>query len=162
MIAVEGFYYPLFRDLPDKTYTDKERLQGALEVTLGTSNKGFFGERKKVVGANLLTTKEEIERDYIESGKKQIDEYYIQIDEYHKGLNKEQKQKLIEEQKQLAEESIQQEKKTQMFEEILKREHEEYERREHEQEEQERELEEAAVKDAIDKPLKPIKTDLSD
>jgi hypothetical protein len=104
MIAVEGFYYPLFRDLPDKTYTDKERLQGALEVTLGTSNKGFFGERKKVVGANLLTTKEEIERDYIESGKKQIDEY-------HKGLNKEQKQKLIEEQKQLAEESIQQEKK---------------------------------------------------
>jgi hypothetical protein len=60
-IAVDGFYYGLFRDLPEKTYTNKESLEEALIMILNTSKRGFFGEKNKVVGIKMTTTKEEME-----------------------------------------------------------------------------------------------------
>jgi hypothetical protein len=113
--AAEGFYYPLFRDLPDKTYTNKDQLGEALQIMLDTSKKGFFGKRRKVVGVSLFTTREEIERNNIESHKRQISEYYKEVEKFYKGLDKEQKEKLIEERKRYQEKQIQETKRIEEF-----------------------------------------------
>jgi hypothetical protein len=123
--AAEGFYYPLFRDLPDKTYTDKEKLGEALQIMLDTSNK-IFGAKKKVVGVNLQVTREEIERNNIESHKRQIGAYYREIDKFHKGLDKKQKEILIEERKREQEKQIQE---TKRMEELLKQDQKETKQR---------------------------------
>ena len=60
-IAVNGFYYDLFRNLEDKTYTNKKSLEEALVVLLNTLRRDFFGGKNKVVGIKMITTKEEME-----------------------------------------------------------------------------------------------------
>ena len=61
-MAVDGFYYDLFRNLEDKTYTDKQSLEEALVVLLNNTKKDFFGKKNMVVGIKMITTKEEMEK----------------------------------------------------------------------------------------------------
>jgi hypothetical protein len=58
-IAVGGFYYGQFMDLPDKTYMNRANLEEALVVLSNTPGHGHHGV--KLVGVKLLTTKEELD-----------------------------------------------------------------------------------------------------
>jgi hypothetical protein len=126
-----GYYYDLFKDLPEKTYTNKAGLEEVLITQYNTSKKGSFGQKVRVVGVNLLTTKEEIEAYYKNQSELQAAEEIKKSNEHYK----QQEQRQLEEEQEQLDEA----------------------RRDHETE---AELEEAAVKDTVDKPLKPVETDL--
>jgi len=87
-----GFYYDLFRDLPDRTYTNIASLKDALLSLLNTSRRDFFGEKRRVVDIKkIFTTKEEIHAYYTEMNKIKIDRDFKDIDKYYKEIGKEQK-----------------------------------------------------------------------
>ena len=166
-MVVGGFYYNHFIDLPDKTYTNKANLEEALVVMLNTPGHDFYGEKSKVVGINLLTTKEEIEKSYMESGKREADREFKSVDEYYNEIDKKlldaEGQKKERERKRLHQERYQQELDEHSKEIEKHREEEQRYQREYEQqeledkkrfEEEQREIEEAAVKDALDKQNK--------
>jgi hypothetical protein len=82
-VAVGGFYNNLFTDLPDKTYTNKQSLEEAL-VVLNDTGKGYFDNKERIVGVNLLTTKEEIAKSQSEINKRYIDGYFKEVEKYYK------------------------------------------------------------------------------
>ena len=173
-IAVGGYYYNHYVDLPDKTYTNKASLEEVLLVKENTPGKNFFGGKNKIVGINLLTTREEIEKLYYNepTGRqadeevKKGDEYFREIDRKLKTLDEEgrkqeqERKRLHQEQYRQELEEIEQESKEkgerfQAF--SLQLEQEDFEKSDYEdtlreKQQNEKELEEAAVRDALDKP----------
>jgi hypothetical protein len=182
-VAVEGFYYSQIMDLPDKTYVNKSSLEEAFLLSSSGTSGSSFSKKVRIVGFSLLTTKEEIEAYYAEWGKRQAIVELEKANEYFEKLSKEREkidkrelekrreQRRIEQKKEqleLEEESIEKgerfQARVQLWEEDQKKyeqqqEQDQLEREQRDRKEQE-EIEKAAVKGTIDKPFKPVKTNL--